>query len=77
MCTDCKKFAHPNLSCKEAKEKFFDGKDMDEATLKSLNIKKCPSCSSGVEKIDGCNHMTCQNCKTHFCWICKHSAGNG
>ncbi|AAS18161.1 NTPase/helicase [Singapore grouper iridovirus] len=27
---------------------------------------KCPTCFKGVEKIDGCNDMTCAYCKTNF-----------
>ncbi|PRD22685.1 UNVERIFIED_CONTAM: ATP-dependent RNA helicase DEAH12 [Trichonephila clavipes] len=29
-----------------------------------------PSCSSPIEKNDGCNHMTCWKCKCHMCWLC-------
>ena len=33
-------------------------------------FRECPGCSVMIEKMDGCNHMTCSNCNTHFCWIC-------
>ena len=23
-----------------------------------------------VEKEDGCNHVQCVACETHFCWVC-------
>ena len=32
--------------------------------------KACPRCSAAVDKIDGCNHMTCSTCKFEFCWLC-------
>lgn len=32
--------------------------------------KKCPSCQTVIEKIDGCNKMTCFKCKKNFCWLC-------
>ncbi|KDQ06304.1 hypothetical protein BOTBODRAFT_121686 [Botryobasidium botryosum FD-172 SS1] len=34
--------------------------------------KRCPGCSIMVEKIGGCDHMTCpgRGCNTHFCWSC-------
>ncbi|XP_005110492.1 E3 ubiquitin-protein ligase RNF14 [Aplysia californica] len=31
--------------------------------------KKCPSCKIPVEKMGGCNKMTCK-CSCIFCWIC-------
>lgn len=32
--------------------------------------RKCPACSSNIQKIDGCNKMTCGKCHAYFCWIC-------
>lgn len=34
------------------------------------NAKQCPSCASPIEKIDGCNKMTCRKCHCYFCWLC-------
>lgn len=34
------------------------------------NTKKCPGCKVNIEKNEGCNHMTCRQCKHEFCWIC-------
>ncbi|XP_076117218.1 E3 ubiquitin-protein ligase RNF14-like [Mytilus galloprovincialis] len=33
--------------------------------------KKCPHCGAQIQKIDGCNKMTCMKCRAHFCWICN------
>ena len=32
--------------------------------------KKCPKCSFTIQKIDGCNKMTCSLCHAYFCWNC-------
>ncbi|XP_050577677.1 E3 ubiquitin-protein ligase RNF14-like isoform X1 [Bombus affinis] len=34
------------------------------------NTKACPNCATMVEKIDGCNKMTCNYCQACFCWLC-------
>lgn len=33
-------------------------------------VKPCPQCKSNIERIDGCNYMTCEKCKFGFCWLC-------
>ncbi|KAJ3410839.1 E3 ubiquitin-protein ligase rnf14 [Chytridiales sp. JEL 0842] len=33
------------------------------------NATSCPTCSMPVERVDGCAHMTCRVCKTHFCYV--------
>ncbi|KAJ6468213.1 hypothetical protein C8R45DRAFT_1017937 [Mycena sanguinolenta] len=34
--------------------------------------KRCPGCTTMIEKADGCNHMRCTApaCNTHFCYFC-------
>ena len=36
----------------------------------SRRVKRCPQCSTAVEKTEGCNHMTCR-CGAHWCWVCR------
>ncbi|KAJ7625517.1 hypothetical protein FB45DRAFT_921644 [Roridomyces roridus] len=37
--------------------------------------KSCPSCKTAIQKVSGCNHMTCiaPGCNTHFCYFCGES----
>ncbi|XP_034943250.1 E3 ubiquitin-protein ligase RNF14-like [Chelonus insularis] len=34
------------------------------------NSRNCPHCKAAIEKLDGCNKMTCNKCNTYFCWTC-------
>ena len=34
------------------------------------NGQFCPSCQTGIERIEGCFHMKCPTCATHFCYEC-------
>jgi hypothetical protein len=34
------------------------------------NGQRCPNCQTGVERIEGCFHMKCPTCATHFCYEC-------
>lgn len=41
------------------------------------NSKKCPKCGLSIQKIEGCNKMTCSKCRSHFCWLCNDILANG
>lgn len=45
----------------------------DQASLDFIlkNTSPCPYCSVPCQKSMGCNHMTCAQCKTHFCYLCS------
>ena len=38
------------------------------------NVSFCPMCKTRIERIRGCNHMTCGFCLYEFCWICHRGA---
>ncbi len=35
-----------------------------------LFAKQCSQCQWHIQKIEGCDHMTCRYCKHEFCWEC-------
>jgi len=68
-CGTCKK-----IVCADCRE--FNGKDhsCNPIILQNIEaIKKdsrpCPKCKTNIFRIDGCNHMFCTHCRTHFDWI--------
>ncbi|CAK1361270.1 E3 ubiquitin-protein ligase itt1 [Cercospora beticola] len=36
-----------------------------------LHTTPCPYCTAPVQKTMGCNHMSCFQCRTHFCYLCS------
>lgn len=83
FCFRCGENAHAPLSCKGLEE--WNEKCSNESETANwfvANTKKCPSCSTHIEKNHGCNHMSCRICKHEFCWICMgnwsdHGASTG
>ena len=83
FCIKCGEEPHSPLTCRileSWKEKCQN--ESETANWILANTKPCPKCRSRIEKNQGCNHMTCQNCKYEFCWICsgdwnEHGATTG
>ncbi|KAI5857539.1 hypothetical protein BZA05DRAFT_98907 [Tricharina praecox] len=64
---------HADLTCaqydeREHHQRLEENKASEE--LVKQTAQRCPGCSITVTKIDGCDHMTCQRCKTGFCYLC-------
>jgi len=53
ICFLCRNEYHPKRTCEDMLDKSY--KDY----LKLKGVQRCPKCKSGVEKMDGCNHMSC------------------
>jgi hypothetical protein len=68
-CTFCHA-PHEGKTCAEYKDEVSGGYQATQKLKKELGIKDCPKCMTPLEKIEGCNHMTCGGCGTHICWIC-------
>ena len=78
-CTLCKKGSHPTMTCEELKEMLNpDALDaMFEKWKVSSGVKPCPNCKTDIEKNGGCQHMTCQKCHIHICWLCMKTFDSG
>ena len=83
MCFKCRKAPHEPLDCHMAE--VWLGKQLKcsltEMWIKAFT-KNCPNCSVAINKNGGCNHMSCNQCKHEFCWICmkdwyKHDTFRG
>lgn len=71
FCFKCGLDAHLPLSCKGLQtwqEKCTN--ESETANWFVANTKKCPQCTTHIEKNHGCNHMHCSFCKFEFCWLC-------
>ena len=66
-CFECLRKPHGDSSCEQFMEKEF------MIWKKDKRVKKCPRCKIYTEKNEGCNHMTCTNCKYQWCWLCEGS----
>jgi ariadne-1 len=83
FCFRCGEEAHAPSSCSELvlwTEKCQN--ESETANWILANTKRCPKCTTRIEKNQGCNHMTCSQCKYEFCWTCMgnwtdHGANTG
>lgn len=69
-CSSCGE-DHKNMTCEEYRI-YRDPEEQErlnnQLAVKS-GFKRCPRCAVWVEKISGCNHMSCK-CGAHICWVC-------
>lgn len=75
FCLECGEVQHTPASCQMMT--LWSTKCQDESeTAKWMLAKtrKCPKCDTRINKNGGCNHMTCTQCKYHFCWQCMVSS---
>lgn len=71
FCLKCGEEPHAPLVCKYLSRWHEKCRNESETANWILaNTKACNKCGSRIEKNQGCNHMTCQQCKHEFCWIC-------
>ncbi|GKT42983.1 ATP-dependent RNA helicase DEAH12, chloroplastic [Colletotrichum spaethianum] len=64
LCSACHAQHEEDVSCEKAED------DANTQLRKALNIKGCPQCGTFLERTGGCNHLKCESCHTHICWVC-------
>lgn len=53
--------------------------NVPEGFVRGKDYQRCPNpkCHEAVSLIDGCNHIVCEYCSQHFCYICGNEALEG
>lgn len=70
-CFKCHSPWHEGVNCKEYKK----GDKLlrhwaSEIERGQRNAQKCPKCKIHIQRTEGCDHMTCSQCNTNFCYRC-------
>ena len=72
FCNQCER----NVTCHPPSRHQCLKEDLDSLELLKEFVK-CPECHVPVQKIDGCNNLTCANCKTRFLNYTGERGGSG
>jgi len=66
MCTKCPTLIETEKRC------TLRESDLPELCINCCyaGTKSCPGCTVCIERVAGCNNVTCALCKTSMCWIC-------
>eukprot|EP00927_Polykrikos_kofoidii_P021790 TRINITY_DN20532_c0_g1_i1.p1 TRINITY_DN20532_c0_g1~~TRINITY_DN20532_c0_g1_i1.p1 ORF type:complete len:423 (-),score=23.62 TRINITY_DN20532_c0_g1_i1:83-1309(-) len=59
---------HDGKSCVEHTNTY---PKTESGALQWAGAKACPGCSAPTIRSAGCNHMTCTQCRTEWCWVCR------
>ena len=65
MCLKCNKPFHDKVTCESMMNRELKNWSVGK------DIKKCPHCKAIIQKIEGCNHITCSFCNHDWCWLCE------
>ena len=70
ICTKCHVQYHAGISCEIYRNTQKSNEEFNKWMKEDPdNRKRCPKCSSPIEKNEGCMHMHCR-CGSHICWRC-------
>lgn len=66
-----KEITHSKKTCAAYAKLVPSSNDYDYTSVaRAIQAKMCPGCSVRVQRIEGCNHMTCR-CGMEWCYVCQ------
>ncbi|KAL2179117.1 RWD domain-containing protein [Thermothelomyces heterothallicus CBS 202.75] len=72
FCARCLQSWHGELNfCPGSREERLAAAELASLEYIRLHTTPCPKCGVPAQKIQGCNHMLCSRCGTHFCYLCS------
>lgn len=77
LCPECveKKRAAAEI-CKMDSKLLSKQDKIGYVYVDGFQMRACPHCHFPTERNDGCCHMKCTNCETHYCWCCGQKFDN-
>ena len=71
FCRTCYKSWHgPLQRCHPRDPTELSAEEKASYDYIAKNTSPCPYCNAATSKTQGCNHMRCYQCDTHFCYLC-------
>ena len=67
--------AHVGSSCRDYERTQRKQNAEAEKWVRGHTLR-CPWCQKPTSKQGGCNHMTCQRCHKHWCWVCNRKCAD-
>jgi len=74
ICPSCHVEYHEGFTCADRED---GGDRLFQEWMRTHGVKKCPGCEAPIQRVAGCNHMTCTRCHTHTCWECLETFPRG
>ncbi|KAL2157631.1 hypothetical protein VTH06DRAFT_6010 [Thermothelomyces fergusii] len=72
FCARCLQSWHGELNfCPKSREEILAAAELASLEYIRLHTTPCPKCAAPAQKTQGCNHMHCSRCGTHFCYLCS------
>ena len=72
FCSRCSQSWHGEFyRCEKRDGEELLAEEKASAEYLKLHTTPCPTCAAAAQKTNGCNHMICSRCASHFCYLCS------